>query len=479
LLELDLGNTNIGSGGLMFLAHSPHIGRLQTLHLRYSGVGDAGIVELARSPLARSLVKMDLTASDLTTVGAWELVHLAAFECLEEVNLWDCDNLTDSGCLALHQHFGKRVALTLHGPKTEEELHLEEEEDESLPGPKPTTPSPPLATAFLDDIRQHPDDDAPRLVYADWLEENGDAERAEFIRVQCRLAQLPSGDPEGKRLAKREKKLLQSNARRWTEESFLGWLDHPSARCPIAEPHGVCRIFSEAVRLRLEAEAPRVSAKRKREIEEKLDECEEHLEAFNFSGYECRLPLFNDFTFHRGFIERAAIEEMMFFLFAPAVRDLGMVRYLEVVFDETEPDVGDRLIDRLVTVMDAPRLRTLHLNVLIWHAKEIETLAAWPGLSELTELHGIVFHDRERNEDRSDDVVCALARSPWPSKLKSLQMNLYPDYTDDAINSVLDSTTLAQLERLRLVSDEPRLSESVLARYRARFVDEHPDHREE
>jgi uncharacterized protein (TIGR02996 family) len=40
--------------------------------------------------------------------------------------------------------------------------------------------------AFLETIRQNPEDDAPRLVYADWLEEQGDI-RAEFLRleVQC------------------------------------------------------------------------------------------------------------------------------------------------------------------------------------------------------------------------------------------------------------------------------------------------------
>jgi uncharacterized protein (TIGR02996 family) len=30
-----------------------------------------------------------------------------------------------------------------------------------------------------------PADDLPRLVYADWLQEHGNAERAEFIRLQC------------------------------------------------------------------------------------------------------------------------------------------------------------------------------------------------------------------------------------------------------------------------------------------------------
>lgn len=40
---------------------------------------------------------------------------------------------------------------------------------------------------FLADILANPDDDVPRLIYADWLEEHGWSERAEFIRVQCEL----------------------------------------------------------------------------------------------------------------------------------------------------------------------------------------------------------------------------------------------------------------------------------------------------
>ena len=42
--------------------------------------------------------------------------------------------------------------------------------------------------ALLRAVLEAPDDDAPRLVYADWLEEHGEAERAEFIRVDCALA---------------------------------------------------------------------------------------------------------------------------------------------------------------------------------------------------------------------------------------------------------------------------------------------------
>jgi uncharacterized protein (TIGR02996 family) len=38
--------------------------------------------------------------------------------------------------------------------------------------------------AFIASIRQNPDDDTVRLAYADWLEEHGQGERAEFIRAQ-------------------------------------------------------------------------------------------------------------------------------------------------------------------------------------------------------------------------------------------------------------------------------------------------------
>jgi uncharacterized protein (TIGR02996 family) len=43
---------------------------------------------------------------------------------------------------------------------------------------------------FLRDIIERPDDDTPRLVYADWLQDHGETARAEFIRLQCGLARF-------------------------------------------------------------------------------------------------------------------------------------------------------------------------------------------------------------------------------------------------------------------------------------------------
>lgn len=52
----------------------------------------------------------------------------------------------------------------------------------------------PTERAFIDAIICRPDDDAPRLVFADWLDEHGHDVRAEFIRVQCKLAEHSRSD---------------------------------------------------------------------------------------------------------------------------------------------------------------------------------------------------------------------------------------------------------------------------------------------
>ena len=74
------------------------------------------------------------------------------------------------------------------------------------------------ATGFLDQIRAHPEDDAPRLVYADWLDERGDSPRAEFIRVQIERAALPTWDVRQVALQLREKALLSQHRDPWRKE---------------------------------------------------------------------------------------------------------------------------------------------------------------------------------------------------------------------------------------------------------------------
>jgi uncharacterized protein (TIGR02996 family) len=63
--------------------------------------------------------------------------------------------------------------------------------------------------SFLADICEHPEDDGPRLVYADWLDEHGQGARAEFIRTQIELAKVSADDPRRPEWEARERALRQ------------------------------------------------------------------------------------------------------------------------------------------------------------------------------------------------------------------------------------------------------------------------------
>jgi uncharacterized protein (TIGR02996 family) len=96
------------------------------------------------------------------------------------------------------------------------------------------------ADALLAAILAEPDDDGPRLVYADWLEEHGEPARAEFVRVQLALAgPCPLAGAGCLRqstcehcwpLRRREGELLEARAP-------SGWLNRLEWVGPVLAPH--------------------------------------------------------------------------------------------------------------------------------------------------------------------------------------------------------------------------------------------------
>jgi uncharacterized protein (TIGR02996 family) len=84
------------------------------------------------------------------------------------------------------------------------------------PGPYPRGWEP-----FLAAINADLDDDTPRLVFADWLQENGDEPRAEFIRLQCAAARGEAG-------AAAADALLAEHRPRWLLGMPKGLRDRPS-----------------------------------------------------------------------------------------------------------------------------------------------------------------------------------------------------------------------------------------------------------
>lgn len=72
--------------------------------------------------------------------------------------------------------------------------------------------------AFLEAIRASPQDDRVRLVYADWLEEHGDADRAEFIRTQIALDRLPWWDARVFCAHLRWQQIIERDPERWDDD---------------------------------------------------------------------------------------------------------------------------------------------------------------------------------------------------------------------------------------------------------------------
>ena len=81
---------------------------------------------------------------------------------------------------------------------------------------------------FLEAIREEPDDDLHRLAWADWLEEQGDDDRATFLRAQLAAARLDETDLALDALEDRADDLLAAHENEWAgrvgELAFdLGW----------------------------------------------------------------------------------------------------------------------------------------------------------------------------------------------------------------------------------------------------------------
>ena len=92
---------------------------------------------------------------------------------------------------------------------------------------------------FLRAIAAHPDDDTPRLVFADWLDEHDHPERAEFIRLQIELARTdPAADGYAEKTARMRRCGILTGKRKYR------FFDHlPTQQCRI----GFRRGFIEAI----------------------------------------------------------------------------------------------------------------------------------------------------------------------------------------------------------------------------------------
>jgi uncharacterized protein (TIGR02996 family) len=257
--------------------------------------------------------------------------------------------------------------------------------------------------ALLTAIIANPDEDTPRLMFADWLQENGQPERAEFIRVQIEIARLPERHlkpkderpPDNERLS-RFRELFAAHQEEWLR------------------PLGV--------------KIPRA-------------------------------------TFRRGFVEELRVTPAELLKIGDAVLRREMLSSIEVIplADDTEDihedPLGDRVLRRLASWPGRGRLRSLRVAGMLLTASAVEAFLASPtacglrsldiascdfdaravravaapaNLPELTELR---LGSRALN---ADDVF-ALARAPHLKKLKTLALSVTGENEPDAPEALHDA----------------------------------------
>jgi uncharacterized protein (TIGR02996 family) len=275
---------------------------------------------------------------------------------------------------------------------------------------------------LLDALLEAPGDDLPWLVLADWLEEHGDSERAELIRLQCERERLPpaSSSSRDRELGWRQEELLAANAHRWAPPlPGVHW--HAFHR---GLPRGVRFTSYEAYLRHAEAVWRCVFVP---------DVCFAQLPASRV-GPLLRAPSIDRLTtlnFRGNRIREAGAKALA------AEPALAGVRRLVLAGNQ----IGDRGVKALTASPYTTALRVLDLSACKVWAEGLRTLAEWPGLARLRELR----LDRNRMREH----LAVLACSPSLAGLEKLSLRNV-EMSDSSTTALLDSPYLEGLRELDL-----------------------------
>lgn len=259
-------------------------------------------------------------------------------------------------------------------------------------------------------IRESPDDDRPRLAYADWVERDGDAPRAEFIRVQCKLSSTDLSDSDRQFLMEREHVLLTEN--------HVKWAGYFSTR--ISE-WVFKRGFVEQVGLNLEASAEEILGVWQRAP---LRHLRDTSQICNLEGFVAALPFMQHLTgleFWTIYAVKGPLVRKM--LAAP---QLSGLRTLILHHDRNGNMIDDRILVKALHSPLRSNLEELAVNVD----------GMWRG--------------------PSNDVLRAIAESPYLRNLRQLNLSSAgdkgnnPELLVESIERLADSANLDGLEVLDL-----------------------------
>jgi uncharacterized protein (TIGR02996 family) len=317
--------------------------------------------------------------------------------------------------------------------------------------------------AFLEDIREHPEDDAPRLIYADWLEERGDP-RGEFIRVQCDLAQRSENDPRRPALEARQRELLAAHWEEWAGP-VIEWVRAYRFRPEFVDQgHEGSRIWQVAERRLIFRRGflDQVLMTAERYLEYATDLARlypvRYLTLLNASGHIFALaarPELARLTGVNLWDNRLTSADMRVLA---ACRHLGGLTLLGVGFNP----IGSEGVAALADSPHLARLTTLRLSHCGIHAGGVRALATSVHMARLTTLH----LDSNALGNAGGE---ALAEGRYPRALTTLYL------TDAEIGSagaiaLANSPRLAHLTHLYLHGHNPISDRGVVALANSRHM---------
>jgi uncharacterized protein (TIGR02996 family) len=290
-------------------------------------------------------------------------------------------------------------------------------------------PPRPEVLAFLADIKNHPQEDGLRLIFADWLEENGDPldqARAELIRSQIEFSRLPPDAPGRPEHGRRQRALQTKYTNAWLGPltAWGSWLHQ----------RGLLSGSLMVTHLRSQALTALAGTETWAWVEEL------YLAAGQDSDVS-RLkhnPLLAELTslgFHRG-LGPAGVQ---------ALAALPLLARLDKLI-LNENDVGDQGLRALSASPHLERLRTLELSRTSLAGEGVIHLASAAGLPRLERLN-------LAGNRLGDDGVAILAST---QQLLGLQMlDLRSNLIGDAGATALSqSPALASLRELNLADNQ-------------------------
>jgi uncharacterized protein (TIGR02996 family) len=317
--------------------------------------------------------------------------------------------------------------------------------------------------SFLQAILANPDDLTTRLVYADWLEENGgrpEAARAELIRVQCEMAQVGEYTARFRQLEKRERAQLKAHKKEWTKpfrglvlfaRLFRGFVEEVTVNARTFRDRGADFFtITPLRRVKLSGVHP-ASVKPLPLAEalaapgfEQLRELDLELTVLDVADVPllARAPALRSLSWLN--LDGCGVNEsnLLALVRGPSLRQLRSL-HLGPRYRSREP-IGDRLVGVLATHSRLERLEELRLSNQGITNSGVATLACCPHLRHLRTLV------LDGNYEISAPGLRALATSPHLAELSALSLQGCQHLGDEAVLALLTAPWAPGLRELSL-----------------------------